>query len=57
MKKLNANAVVAIRRNLFRFFFVTFFKKHTLQNFSDTRKPFENNVMVLNKENQGIMII
>ena len=51
------DAVVAIRRNLFKFFFVTFFKKHTLQNVPDTRKPFENNVMVLNKENQGNMII
>ena len=50
------DAVVIILRNL-RFFFLTFRKKHALQNFSDTRRPFENNVMVLNKVNQGIMII
>ena len=51
------DAVVIILRNLLRFFFVTFLKKHALQNFSDTRTPFENNVMVLNKENQSNMII
>ena len=49
--------VVIILRNLLRFFFVTFLKKHALQNFSDTRRPFENNVMVLDKENQSNMII
>ena len=51
------DAVVIILRNLLRFFFVTFFKKHALQNFCDTRRPFGNNVMVLTKENQGNMII
>ena len=34
--------VVIILRNLLRFFFVIFLKKHALQNFSDTRRPFEN---------------
>ena len=51
------DAVMIILRNFLRFFFVTFLKKHVLQNFSDTRRPLENNVMVLNKENQSNTII
>ena len=50
-------AVVIIHRNLLRFFFVTVLRKHALHNFYDTRRSFENNVMVLNKENQGNNLI
>ena len=51
------DAVVIIHRNFLRFFFVTVLRKHALHNFYDTRISFENNVMVLNKENQGNNLI